>query len=143
MSRTLLTALCSALLCASPVWADVYTWTDANGNTVYSDKPNPNAKRIAELMQADLAKVGIKAEIKTFEWGEYRKRLQAGERGILTDFVCEARVRGLDRVGCALAVGAAVALAQDPHSLVLFDEVHEVEVRRERAGHLMCTLDGE
>ncbi len=31
---------------------------------------NPNAKRIAELMQADLAKIGVKAEIKTFEWGE-------------------------------------------------------------------------
>lgn len=40
---------------------------------------NPNAKRIAELMQADLAKVGIKAEIKSFEWGEYRKRMQSGE----------------------------------------------------------------
>jgi dipeptide transport system substrate-binding protein len=40
---------------------------------------NPNAKRIAELMQADLAKIGVKAEIKTFEWGEYRKRMQAGE----------------------------------------------------------------
>lgn len=40
---------------------------------------NPNAKRIAELMQADLAKVGIKAEIKSMEWGEYRKRMQAGE----------------------------------------------------------------
>ena len=40
---------------------------------------NPNAKRIAELMQADLAAVGIKAEIKSFEWGEYRKRMQAGE----------------------------------------------------------------
>jgi len=40
---------------------------------------NPNAKRIAELMQADLAKIGVKAEIKTFEWGEYRKRAQAGE----------------------------------------------------------------
>jgi dipeptide transport system substrate-binding protein len=40
---------------------------------------NPNARRIAELMQADLAKVGIKAEIKSFEWGEYRKRAQAGE----------------------------------------------------------------
>ncbi|GMU72936.1 MAG: peptide ABC transporter substrate-binding protein, partial [Burkholderiales bacterium] len=38
---------------------------------------NPNARRIAELMQADLAKVGIKAEIKSFEWGEYRKRMQA------------------------------------------------------------------
>ena len=36
-------------------------------------------KRIAELMQADLAKVGVTAEIKSFEWGEYRKRMQAGE----------------------------------------------------------------
>ncbi len=40
---------------------------------------NPNAKRMAEMMQADLAKVGITAELKSFEWGEYRKRLQAGE----------------------------------------------------------------
>jgi dipeptide transport system substrate-binding protein len=40
---------------------------------------NPNARRIAELMQADLAKIGVKAEIKSFEWGEYRKRLQDGE----------------------------------------------------------------
>jgi dipeptide transport system substrate-binding protein len=42
---------------------------------------NPNARRIAELMQADLAKVGVKGEIKTYEWGEYRKRLQNGEHG--------------------------------------------------------------
>ncbi len=40
---------------------------------------NPNAKRIAELMQADLVKIGVKAEIKSFEWGEYRKRMQNGE----------------------------------------------------------------
>ena len=40
---------------------------------------NPDAKKMAELMQANLAKVGITAELKTFEWGEYRKRLQAGE----------------------------------------------------------------
>ena len=40
---------------------------------------NPNAKRMAELMQADLAKVGVKAKIITYEWGEYRKRMQAGE----------------------------------------------------------------
>jgi len=40
---------------------------------------NPNARRIAELMQADLAKIGVKAEIKSFEWGEYRKRAQDGE----------------------------------------------------------------
>jgi dipeptide transport system substrate-binding protein len=40
---------------------------------------NPNARRIAELMQADLAKIGVTAEIKSFEWGEYRKRAQNGE----------------------------------------------------------------
>ena len=30
-------------------------------------------------MQADLAKVGIKAKVVSFEWGEYRKRVQQGE----------------------------------------------------------------
>ena len=40
---------------------------------------NPDARRIAELMQADLAKVGVKATIVSYEWGEYRKRVQAGE----------------------------------------------------------------
>jgi len=40
---------------------------------------NPDARRIAELMQADLAAVGIKAKIVSYEWGEYRKRVQNGE----------------------------------------------------------------
>ncbi|MFN8829056.1 MAG: ABC transporter substrate-binding protein [Labrys sp. (in: a-proteobacteria)] len=40
---------------------------------------NPNAKRIAEMMQADLAKIGINAKLVTYEWGEYRKRMQQGE----------------------------------------------------------------
>ena len=40
---------------------------------------NPNAKRIAEMMQSDLAKVGVNAKLVTYEWGEYRKRLQQGE----------------------------------------------------------------
>ena len=40
---------------------------------------NPDARRIGELMQADLAKVGVKANIVSYEWGEYRKRAQAGE----------------------------------------------------------------
>ncbi|MBK9080811.1 MAG: ABC transporter substrate-binding protein [Rhizobiales bacterium] len=40
---------------------------------------NPNAKRIAEMMQADLAKVGVNAKLVTYEWGEYRKRAQQGE----------------------------------------------------------------
>jgi len=40
---------------------------------------NPNATRIAEMMQADLAKIGVNAKLVTFEWGEYRKRAQQGE----------------------------------------------------------------
>jgi dipeptide transport system substrate-binding protein len=40
---------------------------------------NPNAKGIAEIMQSDLAKVGVNAKLVTYEWGEYRKRAQQGE----------------------------------------------------------------
>ena len=40
---------------------------------------NPNGKRIGEMMQADLAKIGVTAKLVTFEWGEYRKRAQGGE----------------------------------------------------------------
>ena len=40
---------------------------------------NPNAKRMAELIQADWKAVGVDAEIVSYEWGEYLKRSQAGE----------------------------------------------------------------
>ena len=40
---------------------------------------NPNAKRMAEMIQADWAKVGVEAEIVSFEWGEYLKRSKLGE----------------------------------------------------------------
>jgi dipeptide transport system substrate-binding protein len=40
---------------------------------------NPNARRMAEMVQADWAKIGVKAKIVTFEWGEYLKRAKAGE----------------------------------------------------------------
>ncbi len=40
---------------------------------------NPNAKRIAEMMQSDLQKIGVNAKLVTYEWGEYRKRAQQGE----------------------------------------------------------------
>lgn len=39
----------------------------------------PNAKRTAELIQADLAKIGVTATIKTVEWGQYLRRTQEGE----------------------------------------------------------------
>ncbi|MFB9886953.1 ABC transporter substrate-binding protein [Balneatrix alpica] len=40
---------------------------------------NPNARRMAEMIQADWAKVGVQAEIVSFEWGEYLKRSKEGE----------------------------------------------------------------
>lgn len=40
---------------------------------------NPNAKLMAEMLQADWAKIGIKANIVTYEWGEYIKRAKDGE----------------------------------------------------------------
>ncbi len=41
---------------------------------------NPNARRMAELIQADFAKVGVDAEIVSYEWGEYLKRSKAEDR---------------------------------------------------------------
>ena len=43
---------------------------------------NPNGQQAAELIQADLAKVGIKATIVKYEWAEYLKRAKAGESDI-------------------------------------------------------------
>ncbi|WP_037587009.1 ABC transporter substrate-binding protein [Stenoxybacter acetivorans] len=40
---------------------------------------NPNAKLMAEMIQADWAKVGVKTKLVTYEWGEYLKRAQQGE----------------------------------------------------------------
>lgn len=40
---------------------------------------NPNARRMAEMIQADWAKIGVKAKIVTYEWAEYLKRTKDGE----------------------------------------------------------------
>lgn len=40
---------------------------------------NPNARRMAEMIQSDWAKIGVKAHIVTYEWGEYLKRAKNGE----------------------------------------------------------------
>lgn len=41
---------------------------------------NPNAKRMAELLQADFAEIGVEVEIVSFEWGEYIKRSKEKDR---------------------------------------------------------------
>ncbi len=40
---------------------------------------NPNARRMAEMIQADWAKIGVKAHIVSYEWAEYQTRIRNGE----------------------------------------------------------------
>lgn len=39
----------------------------------------PNGRRAAELIQADWAAIGVKADIRSYEWAEYIQRSRAGE----------------------------------------------------------------
>ncbi|MBK0326849.1 ABC transporter substrate-binding protein [Rhodobacteraceae bacterium F11138] len=41
---------------------------------------NPNARRMAELMQEDFGKIGVDVEIVSYEWGEYLERSKAEDR---------------------------------------------------------------
>ncbi|MDH4548378.1 ABC transporter substrate-binding protein [Pseudomonas sp. BN607] len=43
---------------------------------------NPNAKLMAEMLQADWHKLGLKVRIVSYEWGEYLKRMKSGEHDI-------------------------------------------------------------
>ncbi|HDZ6741598.1 TPA: ABC transporter substrate-binding protein [Mannheimia haemolytica] len=40
---------------------------------------NPNPRRMSEIIQADWEKIGVKAKLVTYEWGDYIKRTKAGE----------------------------------------------------------------
>jgi dipeptide transport system substrate-binding protein len=44
---------------------------------------NPDGKRMAELVQADWEKIGVKTKLITYEWAEYRKRSKTGEQGVM------------------------------------------------------------
>ncbi len=45
----------------------------------------PNGKRVAEMLQQDWAKIGVKSTIKTADWAEYLKIARSGEyKGITT-----------------------------------------------------------
>ncbi|PLS20837.1 ABC transporter substrate-binding protein [Neptunicoccus cionae] len=41
---------------------------------------NPNARRMAELMQEDFSKIGVDVEIVSYEWGEYLSRSKELDR---------------------------------------------------------------
>ena len=43
---------------------------------------NPNGQLMAQMIQADWARLGVKARIVTYEWGEYLKRANSGEHHV-------------------------------------------------------------
>jgi dipeptide transport system substrate-binding protein len=44
---------------------------------------NPDGKRMAEMIQADWDKIGVKTKLLTYEWAEYRKRAKGGEHTVI------------------------------------------------------------
>jgi len=44
---------------------------------------NPNGKKMGELMQADLAKIGVKVELVSYDWPTYLKKSSAGEHDMV------------------------------------------------------------
>lgn len=44
---------------------------------------NPNGKKMAEMMQADLAKVGVKVNLVSFEWATYLEKARLGEHQMI------------------------------------------------------------
>lgn len=53
-------------------------WTRPSGSLL-----NPNPSTGAQLLQSDLAQIGIKAEIRVIEWGELIRRAKTGEHDLL------------------------------------------------------------
>jgi dipeptide transport system substrate-binding protein len=103
----------------------------------------PNARRTAELMQADLRRVGIEAEIVTVEWAEYLRRSQAGEHEVVIlgwnyayadpgmilelGWSCEGARNGLNRSRwCNEAFDRAINRAR-----VITDEAERVQLYRQ------------
>jgi dipeptide transport system substrate-binding protein len=57
---------------------DATVWVRPSGSTL-----NPNPKAGAELLQADLAQIGIRLRIQVLEWSELIRRGKAGEHQML------------------------------------------------------------
>jgi peptide/nickel transport system substrate-binding protein len=53
---------------------DTTLWVMAIGRPYF-----PNPDRVSEAIQADLAEVGIRAEIVTYDWATYLQKIRAGE----------------------------------------------------------------
>jgi len=68
----LVICLLIGLLSATPALAEIYTWTDADGNTVFSDQPSEGAKKI-ELPPPQTFKPDIRPMVVTPDAGKKKE----------------------------------------------------------------------
>ena len=110
---------------------------------------NPNGQLMAQMIQADWAKIGVKTRILTYEWGEYLKRANAGEHhvymsGWSTDLAaadefltpnltCAASRGGIKFCNAEFdaLVEAARAEVNEPKRLAMFEQAQAI-FKRER-----------
>jgi dipeptide transport system substrate-binding protein len=43
---------------------------------------NPDMRKTAEILQSDWAKVGVRVKVVSYEWGDFLKRIRAGEHAV-------------------------------------------------------------
>lgn len=98
---------------------------------------NPNARRMAEMMQTDFAKIGVRVKIVSYEWGEYLRRTRFGEHdmALLGWSVVEPASFMEDILGCASAVpgGGNVAKWCNQDYQELVGAARRTTVQEERA----------
>ncbi|MBB4843457.1 peptide/nickel transport system substrate-binding protein/dipeptide transport system substrate-binding protein [Paucibacter oligotrophus] len=110
---------------------------------------NPNGQLMAQLIQQDWAKIGVKAHIKTYEWGEYLKRANQGEHdvymsgwggesGDADEFLTPNLSCAANRSGVKFCnkefealIDAARAETNTPKRLALYEQAQEI-FKRER-----------
>ena len=101
----------------------------------------PNGRRGAEMIQADLAAVGIKATITTFEWGEYLRRARAGEHeiamtGYIYDYPDPAQIINSGWTCAAAKSGANRARWCNEEFSALIEKANSTVDQGERTGFL-------
>ena len=105
---------------------------------------NPNGQLMAQLIQQDWARIGVRAHIKTYEWGEYLKRANngehnvymsgwSGETGDADDFLtpnlsCAANKTGIKFCNAEFErlINDARATTDTPKRLALYEKAQEI-----------------
>lgn len=98
---------------------------------------NPNGKKMGELMQSDLAKIGIKVKLMTYDWPTYLAKSREGEHQMLqigwtTDNGDPDNFMGTLLSCAAIKGGANLARWCDPEYDKLINRARVVSDMRER-----------